>query len=165
MQLVQAEDCLRDAKSKLGSLLYEDNSVPAHNSSSKGHINKALAKEKTKPVSSDNAASNSQPSSRPVDMRPKESSKDRENPCNQNNTSANLSSHLRPGGFRPVSNVYERIKQLRLLLGVTLVQRTLKRKLCMTGQLLKKVLQGGQKESLVCMIFTVLSLLIIAYFI
>lgn len=110
MQLVQAEDSLRDAKSKLGSLLYEDNSVPTHNSSSKDHVNEALAKEQTNSVSSNKAVSNSQPSSRPVDLHPEESHKDKANPCLQNNSSGNIASQLRTGSFRPVSKVYELIK-------------------------------------------------------
>lgn len=108
MQLAQAEDSLRDAKSKLGSLLYEDNSVPTHYSSSKEHVKEDFAKDTTNQCN--NAVSNSQPSSKPVDLRPEESHKNKANPCHQNNSPVNIASQPRMGSFRPVSKVYELIK-------------------------------------------------------
>ncbi|CAM9001361.1 unnamed protein product [Rhodiola kirilowii] len=110
-QLVQAEDSLRDAKSKLGSLLYEDNSVLTHTSSAKKQVNEVPIKEKTNDFASRNTFSDSQPSPRPVDMCLEESHKEKTNPSQLDNNPMNTVSEPRPvASFRPMSKVYELIK-------------------------------------------------------
>uniref|UniRef100_A0A7N0T009 Uncharacterized protein n=1 Tax=Kalanchoe fedtschenkoi TaxID=63787 RepID=A0A7N0T009_KALFE len=111
-QLVQAEDRLRDAKSKLGSLLYEDNAAPTDTSSAKEQVNEDSIKEKASavPLNNEFSVTGCKPSPRPVNSSTEESQKQKANPTPTNNNSVNTGSHPRPASSRPVSKVYELIK-------------------------------------------------------